>query len=231
MPRSCASRSYGTPPNLTLIAQSYLHVRQLDQRQLTLERSLEVIDRVATQAALAVYETVDLELVVEDGSRKVWATVLAVGAVLSQYGSIRSGADYLVNDAKQFGQIVSSAFVNEARVPPECVVRKERRLGAPGRLLRALKELDRLSQTPGATPAEIRAVSRQLEEVLRDFDDVEDRAKIRAQIPEPYGSKLPEPSLPTEAVPAQAPRVEAVTARRLRRRKRVSRPAAKQEGP
>jgi hypothetical protein len=211
---------------VTLIAQAYIHVKPPEGSDLTLERSLEILDEVATRAALEVYRVADLDLMVEEGSRKAWAGVLAIGAVFTHYGSVRSSIDYMIKDAKWFGEIVTSSFVDEAQIPAECVVRKERRLGVPGRLRRALEELNTLSEQPNPSRGAIRKVSGEIEGILQDIDEPSDQTAIEEEIPRPYKPRLPGLPPPSRAaLPPSVPEIASPKRRRLRRRKRVGIPS------
>lgn len=84
----------------------------------------------------------EFEVVIEDGSIKVrvLATIGAVLLFLSQYGSIRSGADYLYKDLRAGFSVIKDQLEQTGLFGDEVCV--QRRVGVIGKIDQALVEFE-----------------------------------------------------------------------------------------
>jgi len=140
-----------------------------------------------------------ISLEVEDGSLKIWLTVLG-GLYLSigQYGSFRAGLDFLAEDARSFGDTVKGSFFREANVPNHKITRVERRLGIPGkinRLLRKLEKMEEADTTNKFTRDEIIQIRGMIQNIVIKLDDPKDKKVFLENLPEfVRESPVPQPA-------------------------------------
>ncbi len=52
---------------------------------------------------------------------------------IGQYGSFRSGIDYIAKDSKRFSNTVIEQFIATQKIDESVIFRTERRLGIPGK--------------------------------------------------------------------------------------------------
>jgi hypothetical protein len=139
---------------------------------------------------------------VEDGSLKIWITVLGtLYTLIIGYGAFRQGIDYLVSDAKKFDNMVISDLVESVNIPQEKVYRIERRLGMPGKIQRILVRVERLSQLSSTyqnpdIADEVEHIKGEIINILKAIPDEQDRQIFIEALPKPISSSLPMP-LPT----------------------------------
>jgi hypothetical protein len=83
-------------------------------------------------------EELDFEISIEEGSLKlrIVATISGVLIILSQYGNIRSGLDYLCNDVRKVLEYVKKPIIESEYISDP--IRVERRLGVVGRVDKTL---------------------------------------------------------------------------------------------
>ena len=175
---------------------------------------------MAALSALDHFKTeIYLEVMLEEGSLKVWLTVLgSLAAGISAYGSLRSGIEYMVSDAKAFSEYIIERVKQEIDLPRGSFYRAERRLGLPGRIQRLyplLEETAKLIERGNDTSARNRLdhVQDEIQHITSELDEPEDRGilqKLEESIPPPLRKRLPEPVRPSP-VPMHVARVLAVT--------------------
>lgn len=97
----------------------------------------------------------DIRATLEDGSLK--ATLLVLGSLyiaIGEYGSFRSGIDYMINDAKSLKDLVSSKIVknglNEANI-----MESKRIQCDPDKIRKVLLSIERLESKKNLAPEEI----------------------------------------------------------------------------
>ncbi len=97
----------------------------------------------------------DIRAALEEGSLK--ATLLVLGTLyiaIGEYGSFRSGIDYMINDAKSLKDLVSSKIVknglNEANI-----MESKRIQCDPDKIRKVLLSIERLESKKNSTPEEI----------------------------------------------------------------------------
>jgi hypothetical protein len=129
------------------LAQSYVHIRPLAFNSIEIDNiGLKITDIAKGSAKQIYHHDVQLEIRIEEGSIKVWATVLAVVAStysgVANYKGFKESIIELCSDAKQFGGDVCGAVTNIAIANKAQVFRAERRLKFPGKVRKIIKELE-----------------------------------------------------------------------------------------
>ena len=188
--------------------QTYLHLTvHASESQLATARSyFEYV--AAVSAAERFQQDVYLDFRIEDGSLKGWLTVLGgIYAAISAYGSLRSGIDYLVSDARAFSQRIIDEAHDEIGIPQGAFYRSERRLGLPGRIQRLFPLLDETSTSiqEGDDVKALQNLHRVQERIKRIADELEEPEEQKVlqalyeTVPDPLRKRLPEPtqSIPT----------------------------------
>jgi len=153
---------------MTPVAQAYVHTAQFpDQR--VLDRWGKIAGTLSYEIAKEIFPAgTEIEISLEPGSLKTKAKV-AMGALLAAYGAIatypefKRGLSEAILDARQFAGTFNDNFLKFTGIAREDVVRKERRTEVPGRLTRALDDLERLERNLVILPRP------QIEEELRSI--------------------------------------------------------------
>ncbi|MCW4441543.1 hypothetical protein BCT47_00330 [Vibrio splendidus] len=99
----------------------------------------------------------DLELFVRvsEGSIKVYLAVVgSIYLAIGQYGSFRSGCDYLIKDAKTFKELVVSELVKNG-VSEHDIISKTKEHCDPDKIRRVLLAIERLESKPNLSVSEI----------------------------------------------------------------------------
>lgn len=133
---------------------------------------------------------------VEEGSFKVWVIIIGTFAFISNYGSFRSGIDFIVKDSRQFSQLVIDEFLHESSIPEEKVFRLERRLGVPGKIQRLFKEIDRFErknhpEISNEIKNEVDKLKKEILKILEQIEEEKDREMFLHSLPEPIRRELP----------------------------------------
>jgi hypothetical protein len=228
------------------LAEAYIRFTLHRPELIRLSDSLEILDVAASTAAARFYEfPVELDLRAELGSRKLIATILASNAVqiFVLYGSVRQSVDYLVKDARRFSEYVIEETKSLHKLSNQAVQRTERRLGDPGRLQRALSDIDELDRNPDRVPPSERSrLIARLKKVIDAIENAADRERVVDSFPSAIRNRLqipPQPFIPIQSAGQNAHSIADLTSQelrssaadetswRLRRHKRIDgRPAA-----
>jgi hypothetical protein len=117
----------------------------------------------------------------EDGSLKsrlkIFGTLL-IGGLIS-YGGIRTGIDYLIQDARAITNHIVTDIANEPNIDPNSIGRVERRLGVPGQLKRLFQDIDNLnSNRNNLTETEQTALINKISSSYRNLINILDQPII-----------------------------------------------------
>jgi hypothetical protein len=97
----------------------------------------------------------DIRAILEEGSLK--ATLLVLGTLyiaIGQYGSFRSGIDYMINDAKSLKDLVSSQIIKNGL--NEASIMESKRIQCdPDKIRKVLLSIERLESKKNLVPEEI----------------------------------------------------------------------------
>lgn len=132
---------------MTKLAETYIHLK-IDASEKFKRGSEDYLYNLARSASAEIFKQ-DTEIYIrfEDGSWKTW--IMVAGAIyigIGQYGSFRSGTEYITKDARKFSNIIIERFVNEKKIDQDMIFRTERRLGVPGKIRRLFKRIDNLGE-------------------------------------------------------------------------------------
>lgn len=129
---------------MALIAGIKFHF-DLDFNELDLEETERYLKGVVSKFSDPAYrQDTDVYVRLEDGSLKVrLAIVGAIYIAIGQYGSFRSGVDYLIKDAKAVKELVQSEIVRNG-LSESKIIGSKRMHCDPDRIRRVLLAIDRL---------------------------------------------------------------------------------------
>jgi hypothetical protein len=159
------------------LAQTYMHLRPYDIDLESINRLGTAARERAIAAAQQIYHgnvTIDVRL--EDGSAKLWVTVVGVLSALhfgygmvSDYKGFKESIVAICEDAQKFGTTVSEHFSIDAAATPQQMYRIERRLKVAGKIKRVIAELEKLENAKLSEEN----LSVQLESVQRNLLQIE----------------------------------------------------------
>lgn len=134
------------------LAQTYIRFdfKANDEFKIALEKYLLYKGKVYANEFFQkelVYEQFYFTVETEEGSLKSRLKIygkIVIGALIA-YGGIRTGVDYLIQDARKITNHIVEDIANEPNINPNAIGRVERRLGVPGQLNRLLNDIDNLN--------------------------------------------------------------------------------------
>jgi len=163
------------------LAEAYIHLKPF-----TVQGSPETFgDRITREAAEAARDVygfpVTLNVRIEAGSAKIWATVTAIYTAIAIYPDFKEGAAELYNDSREFGNIAISNIKKEIRPPDTAIYRAERRSRDAGRIFRLYQRLEKLTRsknllTASVYKAECDRIMDELNRIISNFKP--DEAKL-----------------------------------------------------
>lgn len=137
---STKSRSRG-------IAGTYIYIKDVPEG-LSKEKLRDFLNNKVNIWAEEQFKTsVNIVVEVEDGSIRVKIGIgaFALYSIVANYGSFRTGIDYIVKDAREFSETVIEQTKIEEHIPNGAISRTEKRLGVPGKIQRYLKNIDKVN--------------------------------------------------------------------------------------
>ncbi len=127
---------------MTKLAETYLHLDVWVPASAKFELYSYACDLAAEASKNFHDQNIQISLEYKDGSIRIWIKYLGyLYVAIVAYGEFREGIDYLVSDAQRASEFVFEGLQKEG-MKSEYVRRKERRLGVPGRLKRAVRMID-----------------------------------------------------------------------------------------
>jgi hypothetical protein len=167
---------------MTIIAEAYIRLRPFYISAEKLEQLGKATDEFARTAALRIYDQpVEIQVGLIEGTLRGKITVTGVLTALtlySSYSGFLDSTERLCKQANLFGDYVCSAFVKESGATPQLVARVEKRTKTPGKLLRALRRIERLDKAAAtmsreALESELHGARLQLSSAIHDLSDEE----------------------------------------------------------
>lgn len=136
--------------NKNILCQAYIHIdpvpEGLDEEAL----SAEIKKFLSARASFFLYEEVETDVELREGSLKIYATILGgLYFGISQYGSFRSGIDYLAADAKRVSEYAVSEGLFLTKSRHGSTIRTEARLGVSGSLKKIADDIDSIKRDNG----------------------------------------------------------------------------------
>lgn len=128
---------------MTKLAEAYIHLKIDATDDFKKESKYFLYELARSVSNERFNQDTEINIKFEDGSWKAWVTVAGVIYLgIGQYGSFRSGLEYLVKDARNFSQIVVERFIENNNLDDDIIFRSERRLGVPGKINRLFQRID-----------------------------------------------------------------------------------------
>lgn len=184
---------------MTKVAQAYTHLAPFDLGDIDLRTLGDVLSKNYALLAEKTFPfQVALSVSFEEGSLISRTTARAIGTSLLTsvilYGDLKSGLQEVIGDARSFSAAVIDLTLKAVDAPSRSVFHTERRTETPGRLYRALNDLEDLNRSaPSLSAEEIRhrlaQISKALQVAVADLPP-EDAAIIKHTIQTDYQSVL-----------------------------------------
>ncbi|MCC4860685.1 hypothetical protein [Vibrio splendidus] len=111
------------------IGGTYIYIKDVPNG-LSKQKVLSYLESNVQSWAEDKYKTkVSVQIRVEEGSIKVYVAIGAIALLelISEYGSIRTGADYLVKDSRELSEHIIEQLKTEDSIPDSAISRTEKR--------------------------------------------------------------------------------------------------------
>lgn len=166
-----------------ILCQAYVHIEAdhlSDEERADLQRHIALF--VGTRGRFFLYESVTTDVEFKEGSLKIYGTIAgALYIAISQYGSFRSGVDYLATDAKRLAECIAaeSLFLTKSR--HDSTIRVEARVGVVGSLKTSIDKLERISYELGS--ASVLQSTKAIQELQTDMERLMENLKDASDPP------------------------------------------------
>jgi hypothetical protein len=182
-----------------ILCQAYVHVELPEG--ITPEQLDEIkqhLSQFATQRGkFFVYEDVIVDVEFREGSLKAYITIAgAIYIAIGQYGSFRSGVDYLYTDVKRLADSMVAEGLFMTRARHESIRRTEARTGVIGSLKILVDDMNQLEASIGEISVE--EAARRVKKIKDDADVLlinvrsdEDATQIQNEL-DTFSDNLPE---------------------------------------
>lgn len=136
----------------------------------------------------------------EAGSLKsriiVWGTVVYMG--IGNYGSFRAGVKQIINDVRQFSEVVINNMDNDPNIAESDIIRTQKRLGFPGRLQELYIRIDAYERSINNLwkvkhEAELNAIRLEIASLIELLSEPDKQAFLK-DLNSIYTHNLPQPN-------------------------------------
>ena len=169
--------------NKDILCQAYIHIDPvpIDKNELEdFKAALEAF--LSTRGKFFIYDEVDADVELKDGSLKVYATVVgSLYLAIAQYGSFRSGVDYLASDVKRLSETLVSESLFQSKSRHDNIIRAEARIGVAGRLKQLVDEIEFVESRVGEDSP--RVIAKRLETIAENTQQLLDKLNDPQDIP------------------------------------------------
>lgn len=190
--------------NKDILCQAYVHVEPNDMNRVALDKFNTVISQfIDERGKFFINKDVDTSVELKDGSLKVYVTVLgSIYAVISAYGSFRSGVDYLSSDIKRLSETVVSECLFQSKCRHDDVIHLEARVGVIGQLKNISDEIKTINTLIQSKPLD--QIILKLDKLATDINRMEKNLHAPNDIPYVRESLL---EMVNDLIPTIPPRV------------------------
>ena len=140
---------------MALLAGIEFHF-DLDLNEVQLEEAERYLEALTSKYSDLIFnQKTEVHVRLEDGSLKV--VIAIVGALyigIGQYGSFRSGIDYMINDAKSLKELVTSEIVKNGLNEAD-IIESKRAHCDPDKIRRVLLAIDRVESKPSLSKSDL----------------------------------------------------------------------------
>ena len=194
--------------NKDILCQAYIHIEPVPLNNEEIEGfKLEMEAFIGARGKFFIYDEVDTSIELRAGSLKVYATIVgAIYIAIGQYGSFRSGVNYLASDVKRLSDTIVSESLFLSRSRHGNIKHAEARLGVVGSLKKIVDEIDSIESMSGEVdPYKIAVrlgkLRKEIDRMLSKLNDPEDFPYIKENIKELVQSHIPINPKPTPKKP------------------------------
>ena len=184
--------------NKDILCQAYVHIDPVPLDEAELESFKAEIEKfLEARGRFFVYEAVDTSVELKEGSLKVYATIVgAIYIAIGQYGSFRSGVDFLASDVKRLSETIVSESLFLTRSRHGNIKRVEARIGVVGSLKKIVDEIDYIKSQvgevdPGALAKRIDKLREDVLRMLGNLNDPQDEPYIKENLHELIEENVP----------------------------------------
>jgi hypothetical protein len=156
---------------VALIAGVEFHF-DIDFSELDLQETENYLKSIVSKYSDLIYDQrTEVHVKLEDGSLKVkLAIVGAIYIAIGQYGSFRSGIDYLIKDAKSIKELTTSEIVRKGLNESD-ILDSKRMHCAPDKIRRVLLAIDRLESHKNLSKDDARKQLSKIKTSVRNICD------------------------------------------------------------
>lgn len=190
--------------NKDILCQAYVHVEPEGMNEIALKKFNTVISAfIEERGKFFINKDVDTSVELKDGSLKVYVTIFgSLYAVISAYGSFRSGVDYLSTDVKRLSETVVSECLFQSKCRHDDVIHLEARVGVIGQLKNISDEIKAINTQVQSKPLD--QIILKLDKLTNDIDKMEKNLHAPNDIPYVRKSLL---EMVDELIPTTPPKV------------------------
>ncbi|HTB82930.1 MAG TPA: hypothetical protein VK742_04685 [Candidatus Sulfotelmatobacter sp.] len=182
-----------------ILCQAYVHVELPEG--MTENQLEEIKSQLSTFATLRgkffVYDDVIVDVEFKEGSLKAYITIAgAIYIAIGQYGSFRSGVDFIYTDVKRLAESIVAECLFMTRARHEAIRRTEARTGVIGSLKILVDDMNQLEGSVGEISVE--EAARRVKKIKDDADQLlinvrsdEDAAEIQNELDD-FSTNLPD---------------------------------------
>jgi hypothetical protein len=159
------------------LAEAYIHLRPFAIEENTLNDLLDSISKRATDQASELYNfNVEIEIKAEEGSLRIWATIIGGGLFLyshiADYKGFKDSIGELCKDAREFGSDICDYAINQSKANSRQIYRTERRLKTPGKMKRLISRIEKIEKI--TKPLESTSIQNEIDHIKIDINRIMD---------------------------------------------------------
>lgn len=175
--------------NKDILCQAYIHIDPvpIDKKEYEQFKTY-ITEFIGIRGKFFLYEDVETDIQLKDGSLIVYVSILgAVYLAIGQYGSFRSGVDFLANDVKRLSEIIVSESLFQSKSRHRNIKHIEARIGVIGSLKKAVDDIDRVKEMfgkskPDSVTKRINLLANEISKMISNLRDAKDIIYIKTNL-------------------------------------------------
>jgi len=182
-----------------ILCQAYVHIEPVGLNDDDQEILKDQINHfIEARGKHFLYSEIESNVEFKEGSLRVYATIagllyLAIG----QYGSFRSGVDYITTDVKRLSESIINESLFLSRSQRDQIIRVEARVGVVGSLKKIIDEIEFIERNMGeqgviSLAKRLRRVRVDTTKLLRNIKNEKDVRYVKKNLLEVVNETLPQ---------------------------------------